>query len=85
MTPARNDLLTRETDTRSFPDKYANTSSRQSRLRLSAETILVRGKLWRRRLGTVSEDLWPGSGVTSPRDYVFRLMAGHTAADPGQY
>ena len=40
MTPARKDRLTRETDTRSFPARCAKISSRQSKLRLSAETIV---------------------------------------------
>ena len=41
MTPARKDLLTSETDTRSLPARYANMISRQSKLRLSAETMIV--------------------------------------------
>ncbi len=39
MTAARKDLLTSETETRSFPDKHAKMSWRQSRLMLSADTM----------------------------------------------
>ena len=39
ITPARKDLLTDETATRSFPDMYAKINSSTSRFRLSAVTI----------------------------------------------